>query len=328
LRIEQQQARIDAGEAFVKEAHATLKEADVGGCIFPEDDMPLTFEAISFAYPKSGTPIRPANFGHTSFAEVDGFTKQFQQGSLIAFTGPRGSGKSTLLKLIGEVLIPFSGNISIPPYLRILHVSAESMIWPGTVAENIFFGVCASRGMNTDEYAKIDRKTLERGWHVCRVLNFPEHLQKLAEDLETDKELAAYALPASHRKLIHLARAFICNPEVLVLHEPTFFLQAELHVVVMDALREFVKHRGLMPEKDNLDSRRPRTLIFSSNEPLDLRYADDVVHMGPVDDETGDIVESVMLGNTGMVVGGMLFFGNSRETSSLGKVQTTGVMTA
>jgi len=344
LRIEQQQTRICAGEAFVKEAHELLTEVDLEGGSFPEDDMPLTFEAISFAYPKGGTPAPKASgAGRASrrstrrstigkqvtamnmpFAEVDGFTKKIQQGSLIAFTGPRGSGKSTILKLIGEVLIPFSGNISIPPYLRILHVSAESMIWPGTVAENIFFGVCASRGMNTDGYATLDGETLERGWHVCRVLNFPEHLQKLAEDLETDKELFPYMAPASHRKLIHLARAFICNPEVLVLHEPTFFLPKELCVVVMDALREFVTNRGLVPDKEDVESRRPRTVLFSSVEPLDLTYADDIVNMAPVDDETGDIVDSVMLENTGMV-SGMLFCCNSPENSSLGKLQTTGI---
>jgi len=33
------------------------------------------------------------------------------------------------------------------------------------------------------------------------------------------------------------------------------------------------------------------SVLFSSVEPLDLRYADDIVNMAPVDDETGDIVD-------------------------------------
>jgi len=266
-RIQHQKLRLKAGEASVKEVHTGYMQADLSGSVFPEefpeDGIPFVFESISFAYPTQGKPM------------VDGFTRHIRQGSLIAFTGPRGSGKSTILKLMGEVLMPSTGTISIPPHLRILHVSAESTIWPGKVEENIFFGVCASLGMKTDEHAALDRKMLDRGWHVCRTLNFPEHLQEFAQDLETTTELDHSMLSVSHKKLLRLARAFISNPEVLVVHEPTFFLPKELCVVVMNALTEFVKLRGLVPDDQKQESRRPRTMLFSSVESLELGYADD-----------------------------------------------------
>jgi len=290
-RLCQQRARLSHGKASVEHVHKVFMPTDLNRNEFPEDCMPLILDNINFAYPKTCTDKAvtrcSSHMGSiNSFSQhtagdmlFDNLSHQFQQGSLIAITGPRRSGKSTTLKLVGGVLLPVAGTISIPPYLRILHVTSETTMWRGTVAENIFFGVCASLGMKTDDYATLDRQTLERGWHVCRVLNFPTHLQKLAEDLTTTQELNLFTLAASHAKLIHLARAFIADPEVLVVHEPTFFLAQDLSRVVMEALAAFVKLRGLVPDDQRQQSRRPRTVFFSSADQFALAYADRIVKL-------------------------------------------------
>merc|ERR1719313_2608885 len=64
-----------------------------------------------------------------------------KQGSMVAITGHHGGGKATLLKLIGRLMTPDSGNIFIPPHLRILFVSQESAILLDlTLWENLTMG--------------------------------------------------------------------------------------------------------------------------------------------------------------------------------------------
>ena len=85
------------------------------------------------------------------------------------------------------------------------------------------------------EVSDLDASVLERGWKICERLGFPSRLMKLAADVKFDasgrRESALLqaarrgtrgshgALSRSDKKLIHLARGLIYNPEV-----PTRFL--------------------------------------------------------------------------------------------------------
>jgi len=78
-------------------------------------------------------------------------------------------------------------------------------------------------------------------------------------------------LSQTDRCLIHLARAFVMNPDVLILHKPLAQLDEYHARLVLDLLREFVDLRGIEKSPEGRLLRRPRTCIFSV---ADSRYAD------------------------------------------------------
>lgn len=82
---------------------------------------------------------------------------------------------------------------------------------------------------------------------------------------------AGSILSQTDRILIHLARAFIMNPDVLILHKPLSQLDEYRARLVLDLLREFVDLRGIEKSPEGRLLRRPRTCIFSV---ADSRYAD------------------------------------------------------
>merc|ERR1711879_8306 len=57
---------------------------------------------------------------------------------------------------------------------------------------------------------------------------------------------------------ISLARAFVVNPEVLVLHRPLYGLKEKTASLVLNLIREQVVHRGLCLPQSSARNRRPR----------------------------------------------------------------------
>ena len=82
------------------------------------------------------------------------FTKlsaKIAQGSMVVVTGPQGEGKNTLLKLIGQVLVPDSGTVFVPPHLRVLHVSADAYFVNVSLKSNLFYGL-GRKGISEKEW--------------------------------------------------------------------------------------------------------------------------------------------------------------------------------
>eukprot|EP00931_Biecheleriopsis_adriatica_P058829 TRINITY_DN35100_c0_g1_i1.p1 TRINITY_DN35100_c0_g1~~TRINITY_DN35100_c0_g1_i1.p1 ORF type:complete len:884 (+),score=135.69 TRINITY_DN35100_c0_g1_i1:43-2694(+) len=90
------------------------------------------------------------------------------------------------------------------------------------------------------------------------------------EDMNADSVSVAHSWESrasySERKRLHLIRAFICNPEVLVLHRPVDDMDDELAATVLDMLKEFVDERGLEMDPATKHRRRPRTVFFSGKD--------------------------------------------------------------
>jgi hemin transport system ATP-binding protein len=240
---------------------------------FPMDEVPIVLEDVAFSYDS-------ANLDSCQFAHFSGSIKQ---GTAVCIAGGHGVGKSTLLKVVGDVLPQSHGTVFIPSHLRVLHLSADFILWPGTVAENIFFGECAMHNLPTDQYHTLDEHAydgcLERGWKICKKLRFPSNLQREAEDLDSKTEVESLHLTPSQKQLIHLARAFIVNPEVLVIHQPTLLLGKDRSHEVAKALKSYVQDRGLVMDPETQYLRRPRTLIFTCYDTFTASFANDKFEM-------------------------------------------------
>ena len=76
--------------------------------------------------------------------------------------------------------------------------------------------------------------------------------------------------------IVHLARALVVNPEVLVVHRPAIHFDGKLGKLVMALLREHVDQRGLALDEAGWARRRPRTLIYSTDYKQRAMVADEI----------------------------------------------------
>ena len=220
---------------------------------------------------------------------LDGVSATFAQGMMYAIVGPPHQGKSTFLKVLGQVLLPdrgHAGYIFVPPHLRVLHMSNETFVMSSSLMKNIVF--------NTD-LAKVGGTARVR--RICEILHFPDYM---LSELEAEIEAITHDIRHGHcvevegeceaakclnwiSKLTHtdfaklnLARAFVMNPEFLVLHKPTlaFHDADKLHLV--ELLRAHVNQKGLQLSAENRKLRRRRTVFFTCASMIGVNLADSI----------------------------------------------------
>ena len=104
---------------------------------FPVDFVPLKCGNVSFSYTRYG--------GKETLPVLMNMSAEIPQGAVVCVCGPQGHGKSTFLQLMGQVLIPDTGEVFVPPHLRVLHVSSEVYFIAEDIKVNLFFG----RGKDT-----------------------------------------------------------------------------------------------------------------------------------------------------------------------------------
>eukprot|EP00747_Dinoflagellata_sp_TGD_P155475 gnl/TRDRNA2_/TRDRNA2_177579_c1_seq6.p1 gnl/TRDRNA2_/TRDRNA2_177579_c1~~gnl/TRDRNA2_/TRDRNA2_177579_c1_seq6.p1 ORF type:complete len:715 (+),score=114.70 gnl/TRDRNA2_/TRDRNA2_177579_c1_seq6:50-2194(+) len=214
---------------------------------FEVDHIPLSITDLRFHY---GGPNSPCVVG------VKNLT--VPQGSLVAITGKHGSGKSTLMQLLGEVLEPQEGEIFLPPHLRTLHVSRAPILVDDTLFANLTFG--------GEEKPDRVRRILQR----LELREADRIVQKEldAEDDGCEDPRWQHKLTMSDMSLVHLARAFVFNPNILVVHKPTSPFNHAKANLVMQLLEEFCTLSGIEVDSEQA-YRRPRTLFYSSDMPAD-----------------------------------------------------------
>jgi len=189
----------------------------------------------------------------------------FPQGKMYAFVGPPHQGKSTLMKLMGQVLLPnekTNGNIFVPPHLRLLHLSQETFLLSDTLLKNIVFKASMEKVGG-----------LERVRDICKILRFPPGMMEHLKDEEEPESMAgkstifrSWMSTLSYTDLarVNLARAFIMNPECLILHKPSLAFDDSEAPLMVQLLRQHVDEKGLcLPERAR-GKRRRRTVFFTT----------------------------------------------------------------
>lgn len=232
-----------------KKARDEMLQASSEETLYKTDLIPIRLEQVCYSF-----------LGKQIFM---GVTCSAQQGQLVAVTGPHGSGKATLLRLLGHVVFPQEGSIFIPSHLRVLHVTQEALMLNSSPWLNLLFG-CPNKRQVDGERVRHILELMEMH-HTLELIedDLAKHLKHEAEEEQpgTYEEAGAWLdlLTYTEKVKMHLARALIMNPEVLVLQRPLHHYDYETSRVVMGVLRRHVEEKGLGLPEEGREHRRPRT---------------------------------------------------------------------
>lgn len=151
---------------------------------------------------------------------------QIPAGSRLALVGPSGSGKSTLLDALAGWLKPEVGSIDIAPGTRIALAGQRPWLFHGSIVDNLRIGAPDASDAELAE--------------VARVAQVTRFASQLPDGMDTVIGERGFGLSGGEARRVALARALLLRPQLLLLDEPTAFLDPETEAALLDALGGYV----------------------------------------------------------------------------------------
>ncbi|MET3558243.1 ATP-binding cassette subfamily B multidrug efflux pump [Streptococcus rupicaprae] len=205
----------------------------------PEEVRPQN--APLFTELKEGVEIENISFGYLLDKPVlKKVSISAPKGKMVAVVGPTGSGKTTIMNLINRFYdvdagrITFDG-VDIRDYdldslrSKVGIVLQESVLFSGTIAENIAFG---AEGVTQDMI-----ETAARATHIHDfIMSLPDGYQTQVSD---DNNIFS----TGQKQLISIARTLLTDPEVLILDEATSNVDTVTEAKIQRAMEAVVAGR-------------------------------------------------------------------------------------
>lgn len=223
----------------------------------PRPHRCIRFESVAYQYPSGPTVLR-------------GIDLTIQHGETIAVVGPNGSGKSTLISLLCRFDDPQAGVVRLDDVplqklrlrdlrRRMALVTQQTVLFDDTIENNIRYGSPGS-----------DAHDVVRAAKLAYADQFIRN--KTTDGYQTRLGAGGMRLSGGQMQRIALARAFLRNPDILILDEATSQIDLESERLIHQALQKFL-----------LD----RTGIMITHRPSSLAMADRIVVI-----EAGEVADT------------------------------------
>ena len=211
---------------FLNEANQQILKS--GNIAFSKLQSGIQFAAVTFAYPNHAKLV------------LDKIDIWIPQGKTTALVGNSGSGKSTIVNLLSRFYDPIDGSISIDELnlqeydLKSLRkamsvISQDTFLFNNSVAYNIAYGL-----KNVSETDIIN---------AAKKANAYEFISQLPQGLATEIGDRGFVLSPGQRQGIAIARAFLRDPDILILDEATSGLDRASEQLVQQAIEELCHNR-------------------------------------------------------------------------------------
>ncbi|WP_313690914.1 ABC transporter ATP-binding protein [Halorarum halobium] len=233
---------------------------DEPGAIELDDvDGAVEYDDVSFRYAQ-GDPDAAggdADGGHpvpdSANLILDGIDFSVEPGETVALVGPTGAGKSTLLKLLLRLYDVDEGAVRIDGHdvrevtarsLRrsIGYVSQDTVLFDGTVAENIRYGrfdVDVARGDGGDGDDEVHEDIVE----AAEAAEAHEFITNLPDGYGTGIGERGVKLSGGQRQRLSIARTVLQDPDILVLDEATSAVDTETEMLIQRSLDRLAADR-------------------------------------------------------------------------------------
>ena len=163
---------------------------------------------------------------------VCGLSLRIEGGGRLALLGPSGSGKSTVLEALAGWLPPTQGRIWRRPGLRVGYAGQRPYLFHGSIADNLRLAA-----------PQASEQRLRAVAEAAQVMRFAA---RLPQGLDTVIGERGFGLSGGEARRIALARLLLREPDVLLLDEPTAFLDPDTEADLLDSLGSFARERAVI----------------------------------------------------------------------------------
>lgn len=221
----------------------------------------------------SGLPVKEQTPYKVSFENVhfgyddkqllmNDFSLDVEPGEMVAIVGPTGAGKTTLINLLERFYDISGGSIryngkDTRDYSReelrshFSMVLQDTWLFTGTIYDNILYG---------NEHA-----THEQVIAAATAAHVDEFVRKLPNGYDTVLNEDASNISQGQRQLITIARAFLANPDVLILDEATSSVDTRTEHLIQRAMESLLEKRTSFVVAHRLSTIREASNIIVMN---------------------------------------------------------------
>ncbi|AZP93608.1 ABC transporter ATP-binding protein [Enterococcus mundtii] len=223
---------------------------------------------------KSGLPVEEntpykvrfenVQFGYTpDHLLMKDFNLDVKPGEMVAIVGPTGAGKTTLINLLERFYDVSGGSIRYDGVdtrdvsrdvlrAQFSMVLQDTWLFTGTIYDNIKYG-------NDDA---TDEQVIE----AAKAAHVDEFVRKLPDGYDTILNEDASNISQGQRQLITIARAFLANPDVLILDEATSSVDTRTEILIQKAMNRLLKNRTSFVVAHRLSTIRDADNIIVMNQ--------------------------------------------------------------
>jgi putative ABC transport system ATP-binding protein len=211
----------------VLETPTDVADPGTTGQVLPPGPVGVRFDGVSFAYPGGPEVL------HDVSVDIAPQTR-------VAVVGETGSGKTTFAKLLTRLMDPTRGRVLLSGVpldqlrfsslrTRVVMVPQDGFLFDSTVADNVRYG----RPDATDEEIAL----------AFTELGLADWVDQLPAGLRSPVGERGESLSVGERQLVAVARAYIADPDLLVLDEATSAVDPATEVRLNRALDSLTRGR-------------------------------------------------------------------------------------
>lgn len=228
-----------------------------------QEEVPEVVDATVIESPQGAVQFEHVRFGYKEDAILmEDMNIDVQPGQMIAIVGPTGAGKTTLVNLLMRFYEVNSGRILVDG-VDITHlkrgnlrrifgmVLQDTWLFHGTIHDNIAYGC---DGASEEEIIRASKAA------------YADHfIRTLPDGYSTVLNEEASNISQGQKQLLTIARAFLADPEILILDEATSSVDTRTEQQIQKAMSELMKGRTSFVIAHRLSTIRDADLILVMN---------------------------------------------------------------
>ena len=201
--------------------------------------------------------------GDVDVHALRGANLRVERGEFVAIVGPSGSGKSTLFHILGGLMSPTSGAVTIENRDLASMTDRERTEWRKSTVGFVFQKYNLLPTLTAGDNIAIARHIAGKNGHPADP-QFEELLKLLGIAGRLDHK--PRALSGGEQQRVAIARAIVNHPALILADEPTGNLDTENSIAVLDILRDLNRRLG-------------QTILMITHNPEAAAFADRIVRM-------------------------------------------------